>query len=83
MHADKAVDEAASAIAKYGEKDNEKFKLLDLALRTLARVKAAEGLGVIEEVDEEEPRVKDGEEVNQEVMESNDQEVNGVGTGKV
>lgn len=83
MHADKAVDEAASANAKYGEKDNEKFKLLDLALRTLARVKAAEGLGVIEEVDEEEPRVKDGEEVNQEVMESNDQEVNGVGTGKV
>lgn len=64
IHADKAVDEAASAIAKYGEKDDEKFKLLDLALRTLAQVKAKEGLGVIEEVDEEEARVKDSEEAD-------------------
>ncbi|KAG9661300.1 hypothetical protein KCU95_g2576, partial [Aureobasidium melanogenum] len=72
MHARLAAKDAAKAIAKYGENDNEKFKLLDLALRTLAQLKAEEGLGVIEEVDEEDGRVKGVEGASQEVEDKDD-----------
>ncbi|KAH0374063.1 hypothetical protein KCU65_g366, partial [Aureobasidium melanogenum] len=59
LHAHLAANGAAEAIAKSGETDDEKLKLLELADRTLARIKAEEGLGVIEEVDEEEDQVED------------------------
>lgn len=72
MHARLAAKDAAKAIAKYGENDNEKFKLLDLALRTLAQLKAEEGLGVIEEVDEEDGRVRGVEGASQEVEDKDD-----------
>ncbi|KAG9569091.1 hypothetical protein KCU71_g1512, partial [Aureobasidium melanogenum] len=75
VHARLACKEAAKAIAKYGENDNEKFKLLDLTYRTLAQVKAEEGLGVIEEVEEGDEQVEGGAEANQEVKEKDDQEV--------
>ncbi|KAH0386147.1 hypothetical protein KCU92_g2837, partial [Aureobasidium melanogenum] len=75
VHARLACKEAAKAIAKYGENDNEKFKLLDLAYRTLAQVKAEEGLGVIEEVEEEDEQVEGGAEANQEIKEKDDQEI--------
>lgn len=75
VHARLACKEAAKAIAKYGENDNEKFKLLDLAYRTLAQVKAEEGFGVIEEVEEEDEQVEGGAEANQEIKEKDDQEV--------
>ncbi|KAH0279448.1 hypothetical protein KCU91_g1742, partial [Aureobasidium melanogenum] len=75
MHARLAYIDAAKAIAKYREDDNEKFKLLDLAYRILARVKTEESLGVIEEVDEEDDQVKGRGEVTQEIKEEDDQEV--------
>ncbi|KAG9517886.1 hypothetical protein KCV07_g5917, partial [Aureobasidium melanogenum] len=67
--------EAAKTIVKYGENDNEKFKLMDLAYRTVAQVKAEEGLGVIGEVEEEDEQVEGGVEANQEIKEKDDQEI--------
>ncbi|KAK6001281.1 hypothetical protein QM012_002612 [Aureobasidium pullulans] len=90
MHVRKAVEEAASGIAKYGEKDDEKFKLLALAQRILAQLQAEEGLSDIEEVDEEDAQVKDTEQGSQEVQENenphvkekDDLEVKDSGTSK-
>ncbi|KAG9606016.1 hypothetical protein KCU77_g540, partial [Aureobasidium melanogenum] len=83
MHACLACKEAAKAIAKYGETDNEKFKLLDLALRTRAQAKAEEGLGVIEEVDEEDGQIKNVEKGSHEVKEGDGPKVEKGGSGKV
>ncbi|KAH0281828.1 hypothetical protein KCU91_g115, partial [Aureobasidium melanogenum] len=72
LHAHLAANGAAEAIAKSGETDDEKLKLLELADRTLARIKAEEGFGVIEEVDEEEEQVEGGAEASEEVKKDDD-----------
>ncbi|KAH0351990.1 hypothetical protein KCU81_g2114, partial [Aureobasidium melanogenum] len=74
LHAHLAANGAAEAIAKSGETDDEKLKLLELADRTVAHIKAEEGLGVIEEVDEEEDQVAGGAEASEEVKKDDDQE---------
>lgn len=83
MHANLAVKEATEAVDKYEENDDEKLKLLNLAERTLTRVKAEEGLGVIEEVDEEDDQVDGGAEADQEVKKDDDREVEEGDSGKL
>ncbi|KAG9945910.1 hypothetical protein KCU85_g6863, partial [Aureobasidium melanogenum] len=83
MHANLAVKEATEAVDKYEENDDEKLKLLNLAERTLTRVKAEEGFGVIEEVDEEDDQVDGGAEADQEVKKDDDREVEEGDSGKL